>query len=137
MGFRARVHRFNKRMHEYPYRSTGIAEVMDTIAAVKDLKQVKTRHPSFMALSKFLHFFNPTLYPIYDTAVIENLVLHTFSDDWHGFDKRIHVPNLHLGLAYYLKYMVWLADLMAKHNDQIMEVFRKWCRSRIAFHRGD
>ncbi len=46
-----------------------------------------------MTVSKFLHFYNPSLFPIYDTEVIYNKVLNrSFKSDFRDFCDRARLP---------------------------------------------
>lgn len=83
-----------------------------------------------MAISKFLHFFNPTLFPIYDGAIIENKVLKTFDKDW----KKTTIStteSMDSELRKYLRYISF-ANLCIKENStNIMKIFGNWFNEQI------
>jgi hypothetical protein len=45
-----------------------------------------------MTVSKFLHFYNPGLFPIYDNAVIWDKVLRRFRNDFRDFCISANIP---------------------------------------------
>src|SRR5207245_843485 len=53
-------------------------KVEQCVRQLRDLKLLKSGGEPVMAVYKFLHFFNPRLFPIYDHAVVAGRVLYTF-----------------------------------------------------------
>ena len=45
-----------------------------------------------MVVSKFLHFYNPGLFPIYDNKVIWNQVFRRFRNDFRDFCGIVNIP---------------------------------------------
>lgn len=84
---------------------------------------------SAMAVSKFLHFRAPQLFPIYDRAVIELEVICALRPAWNAI-----VPHAEFAAVtdpqarQYLRYVQWLASLMQPHGDQVMTAFADWFR---------
>ena len=54
-------------------------DIWKTVVAVRDIKCNKSRTPSLVAISKFLHFWNPRLFVIFDSEVMEYYV---FRHQW-------------------------------------------------------
>lgn len=86
-----------------------------------------------MIVSKVLHFYNPSLFPIYDTWMIWNKVLNgRFKADYRAFCERERVPR-NVGsdsaddTAVWLIYYMNLASslLLAAHKN-FMQVFIDW-----------
>jgi hypothetical protein len=83
-----------------------------------------------MTVSKFLHFYNPGLFPIYDNAVIWEKVFRRFKDDFRGFcfsssipyDKVINDDNE----AFLLHYVAWASSLLSGAHEKFMQVFVDW-----------
>jgi hypothetical protein len=98
---------------------------LETLAELK----VKSDYP-IMAVSKFSHFFNPCLFPIYDTAVIYNKVLkNAFREDWNAF--KPHVPpdftlNGKEGIWDAFYWIVWGNELIRGCDPKLMEHFAEW-----------
>jgi len=95
---------------------------------LRDIKKLSSEDFPRMAVSKFLHFFRPDIFPIYDNAVIKNQALKTFRRQWLDFEPVLKVDNMRLnpGMAHYLKYTLWGAHLLAPCRDQVMQVFSQW-----------
>ena len=53
--------------------------VCGCVAAMRDIKRNKSCEPSLVAISKFLHFWNPRLFVIFDAEVME---YHAFRQPW-------------------------------------------------------
>jgi hypothetical protein len=84
-----------------------------------------------MTVSKFLHFYNPSLFPIYDNWMIWNKVLNgRFKFDYRDFCERQNIPK-HIAngedTAEWLRHYMNLASslLSAAHKD-FMGVFVDW-----------
>ena len=102
------------------------SDVWHAIQAVQDIKQNKSG-PSLVAISKFLHFWNPRLFVIFDAEVVENFV---FGHKWLG--DQLKLPPVaavqHLGLennmrlATYLRVLVFTSDLI-RTNPVILSEF--------------
>jgi len=104
------------------------SELVAAVHKVIGVKSMRKQWVSPMAASKFLHFLNPAVFPVYDTQVIENQVLHVFRPEWRDFTTTLRVSEmaLHTGLTYYLKYLCFAAHLLRPHSDAIMEIFSDW-----------
>lgn len=60
-------------------------------------------HSSYpvMTVSKFLHFFNPALFPIYDTKIIENKVFRRFRRDYRAYCNKCALSGSAGSAAFY------------------------------------
>lgn len=84
-----------------------------------------------MAVSKFLHFYNPELFPIYDNEVIKDGVFHCFKNDFREFcytsGLQYEIGNTS---TFYWKYIRWANSLLASAHSGFMEVFVDWLRTQ-------
>lgn len=99
--------------------------LLSSINALKDIKPI-TGYP-VMAVSKFLHPYNPELFPIYDNEVIANRVIPRFRNDFRAFchseglsDQVGNIPE------FYISYIFWGASLLQCASAQFMEGFAQW-----------
>lgn len=96
--------------------------VYNVINNVKDIKRNKSGY-SVVAISKFLHFWNPRLFVIFDGKFMENYVFgHKYLSDElssQQFNIAKHDPQL-------LKYLKVLkfAQALLVNNPEIMQSFR-------------
>ena len=60
-------------------RQSGLASTLEAIESMQDIKTNKIERPSVVAVSKFLHFWNPRLFVIVDDGVVWKWV---FAHDW-------------------------------------------------------
>jgi hypothetical protein len=88
-----------------------------------------------MTVSKFLHFYNPSLFPIFDTAVVWNKVCNgRFKDDYREFGEREQIPReVWFGdstLKFIPYYMRWAKSLLSTAHPRFMLVFAEWFEHR-------
>lgn len=93
------------------------------------------KHFPLMTVSKFLHFYNPELFPIYDNDVIWNKVLNgCFKDDYREFCRREPVPNsIAFGedsAAWLCYYMLFAGDLLVAAHENFVQIFRDWLNAQ-------
>jgi hypothetical protein len=98
------------------------------LAGMRGIKR-KNGYPH-MTVSKFLHFYNPGLFPIYDTAVIWNKVFKHFRNDFRDYCVRKEIPyNQAINddtEAFLLQYMGWASFLLSARHRNFMQVFVDW-----------
>jgi hypothetical protein len=88
-----------------------------------------------MTVSKFLHFYNPELFPIYDNDVIWNKVLNgCFKNDYREFYRREPVPHAiafgNDSAAWLCYYMLFAGDLLLAAHRTFMQVFKDWLNAQ-------
>jgi len=82
-----------------------------------------------MAVSKFLHFYNPELFPIYDKTVIYDGVFVCFRDDFKEFCAKSGLRYEYEDTPTFLsKYIRWASFLLASAHSGFMEAFVDWLR---------
>ncbi len=102
-------------------------DVWNAIENLKDIKQLK-EGPSLVAISKFLHFWNPRLFVIFDSEVVENWVFrHKYlADQLNSEPVKSMLDQLNLNnnsrLTKYFKALVFASDLISNYP-HIMETF--------------
>jgi hypothetical protein len=111
--------------------SSGV--LFDALNSLRPLKPMKW-YPG-MAVSKFLHFFNPSLFPIYDNEVVEKKVLKRF---YSGYCNEF-VPSSGFNTArhkdvYFLRYTFWARSLVLPAADTFMRSFAEWFREQVNGH---
>jgi hypothetical protein len=83
-----------------------------------------------MTVSKFLHFYNPGLFPIYDTAMIWEKVFKRFDNGFRDFCWKAGIPYdsaIKDGTAAFLRYyMLWANSLLKVAHPTFMAVFADW-----------
>ena len=84
-----------------------------------------------MTVSKFLHFYNPALFPIYDTKVIYDKVLNGyFKSDFRDFCDRETLPyRVFMNedtVDFYPAYMRWASSFLSVAHGSFMQVFTDW-----------
>jgi hypothetical protein len=87
-----------------------------------------------MTVSKFLHFYNPGLFPIYDTKVVCGKVFKRFEADFRGFCLTANIPYDRAinddTAAFLLYYMDWANSLLSVAHGRFMQVFVDWLREQ-------
>lgn len=107
----------------------------DSLMKIKEIKP-NQNYPA-MTASKFLHFYNPALFPIYDTAVIQNKVLKEFNADFkqHCVSHNLAANGVDDKFLGY--YMSWASSLLSTANPQFMEVFVEWLEKELPKRKFD
>ena len=105
----------------------GVA-LENALGTMRNIKQNKD-YP-WMTVSKFLHFFNPSLFPIYDTEYIFNRVFKCFGSDFREFctlkgidHRRSMSETTH---RFLMDYMGWAHFLLTSAHPRFMLVFSEW-----------
>jgi hypothetical protein len=80
-----------------------------------------------MTVSKFLHFYNPGLFPIYDAKVIWEQVFKRFDSDFRQFCPTADIQYARAvqdGSEKFLRfYMLWANFLMSVAHPTFMQIF--------------
>jgi hypothetical protein len=111
----------------FPQSGTGL-RMESGLASMRAIKPNK--HYPLMTVSKFLHFYNPGLFPIYDNAVIGEKVFSRFRDDFRDFCLAANIPyeiamkdDAGKFLHYYT---LWASSLLSAAHGSFMQVFADW-----------
>ncbi len=98
--------------------------IQGAVRAIKNVKVNKNEYPH-MAASKFLHFFNPSLFPIYDYAVMWKKILdRAFKTEWKDVcgDHDINVTEG--SKKFLITYFSWASEVMGAADLAIMIEFQ-------------
>jgi len=80
-----------------------------------------------MTASKFLHFYNPRLFPIYDYEVIWKKVFGRFRKEFQDFCSGFNVAyDIGDTALFYRSYMCWGSSLLSRAHGSFMQVFVDW-----------
>jgi hypothetical protein len=79
-----------------------------------------------MTVSKFAHFYNPKLFPIYDTEVVENRVFKCFRKDYRQFCTSRGYDASDSGAQFLRNYVAWASECVRGAHDQYMNTFADW-----------
>jgi hypothetical protein len=110
----------------------GKAEVPRLQSRLATMRGIKPNQSyPIMTVSKFLHFYNPALFPIYDTGVIYNKVLNGYwKSDFRGFCDRERLPySVFMNkdtIDFLPSYMRWASSLLSTAHSGFMQVFTSW-----------
>ena len=107
--------------------------LIQCIESMKGVKHLPSGTTPIMAVSKFLHIYNPRLFPIFDWAVIRNQVLPAFNDEWQNFPcpEFNQADRRDKELMDYLKYMFWAAYLMRGKEEALADYFSLWLAEQL------
>lgn len=100
--------------------------------AVRAMRRVKANgeYPH-MPASKFLHFYNPSLFPIYDNAVLWERVLHgVFLPEWKGVCREYRINVTEQSDRFLITYFSWAAEVMRSADPEVMIDFERRFRGR-------
>ncbi len=104
---------------------------LTSIGKIKPTLRYPTVYP-WMAVSKFLHFFNPSLFPIYDTAFMWNKVANgVFKQDYQDFCQRHGFHPKEDLQRFNLQYTLWASEIMSNADEECMVTFSQWFASKV------
>lgn len=107
--------------------------VWSILQDVRDIKKLKSGDPSLVAISKFLHFWNPRLFVIFDREFVENWA---FRHGWLAKEVPLEGETAgHLGvdlagkpeLSKYLRCLIFAGDFV-RANQYILSAFDETVR---------
>ena len=102
-------------------------DIWNCVCAMREIKQTQSG-PSLVAISKFLHFWNPHLFVIFDNTVVESWVFgHKWLSDLlcsETVDDILHRLQIQENgrLSKYLRVLIF-ADNLLRENPYILEAF--------------
>lgn len=97
--------------------------ICSCIRELKEIKHLRSKKTPIMAISKFLHFYNPKLFPMYDTTYVNNRLLSIFKRDWNDFTRGFNLSNCQnedQEFKKYIQYIYW-AQSFFKNPNKIMQ----------------
>jgi hypothetical protein len=103
--------------------------VLFSLMALDGMKP-NTGYPT-MTVSKFLHFFNPALFPIYDTAVVWSRVFGRFGIDYRAFCEGANLDSSADGAAFLRNYVCWAGSVMTTAAPDFMSSFVAWLEDEL------
>ncbi len=99
--------------------------LLSCLATLRDLKP-NDGYP-VMAVSKFLHFYNPRMFPIYDNEVVWEMVFRRFKPEFKQFCHTAKLPyDEGFTALFYTNYVCWASSLLAGAHPQFMQDFVDW-----------
>jgi len=107
-------------------------DIWKTVSAMRDIKTNKSGMPSLVAISKFLHFWNPRLFVILDSEVMQ---YHVLGHKWIELPASDHLCQLcsidsfdDPTLAHYICFLKYGTQFM-KANQHVRAAFTEAARS--------
>ena len=109
-----------------PDRRAALVSAMQALQGIKPVRGYPT-----MTASKFLHFFNPGLFPIWDNAVIDQRVFKRFGGDYESFCASIALDPSAVGAEFLGNYICWASRCVVDAGERFMPTFIEWLRDEI------
>ena len=108
-------------------------KIRATLDSMTDLKPMG-EYPH-MAVSKFLHFFNPRLFPIYDRDFIwKKVCVRAFGEEYREMCSRLGMIAYETTAAFNLNYTKWAGECVAQASPGFMGCFGDWFRREVGNH---
>jgi hypothetical protein len=113
----------------------NIEQCLRSLGRMKPTKHYPAVYP-WMAVAKFSHFFNPRLFPIYDTAFMwEKVANGAFKTDYVEFCRRRGFQPREDTARFNLQYTLWAAETIRDADEGCMTTFAEWFASQVKGHR--
>ena len=103
--------------------------LLPRLAAMRGIKS-NANYPD-MTVSKFLHFYNPKLFPIYDTDVVCNKVFKRFKVCYQQVESTANAMSAGGDGVFLLNYIRWASSLMKGAHPGFMLEFVSWVESEV------
>lgn len=84
-----------------------------------------------MTVSKFLHFFNPSLFPIYDSKIVEMRVFGRFRNDYKSFCAKYGMNPARRDVVLLHNYVLWAAETIVSAHPAFMQQFVDWLKHEL------
>ena len=112
------------------WKPATASHLQSCLIEMRGIKPKKKGYP-IMTASKFLHFYNPALFPIYDTEVMWKKVLDgAFRSDFGDFCNGQKLPydkfRTEDSVDFLPAYMLWANSLLSAAHRGFMQVFVDW-----------
>jgi hypothetical protein len=106
--------------------------------SLMEMEKIKPNNDyPIMAVSKFLHFYNPSLFPIYDTEVIWNRVFKHFKKDYDSFRTSSNLATRAGDAAFLRNYLCWASSLVESAHTGFMTAFVDWLGDELPRRKFD
>lgn len=113
---------------------TNIEHCLTSLGRIKPTLRYPAVYP-WMAVAKFSHFFNPHLFPIYDTAFMWDKVANgTFKTDYGEFCRRRGFKPREDSAQFNLQYILWAAETIQAADKDCMKTFADWFAAQTNRH---
>jgi len=114
--------------------SRHVSDLLDSLSQMSGIKRLKTTTFPEMAVSKFLHFWNPHLFVIVDGSVMRSRVLaHRWAQTGICEAHRSIGPHISKstdgGQARYISTLFWCSQIL-RRSESIMSAYRKFVRTQ-------
>jgi hypothetical protein len=84
-----------------------------------------------MAVSKFVHFYNPGLFPIYDTEVVWKRVFSGFMGQYRSFCAGAGFNAGAEGAGFLRNYITWGSSFIQSAHPKFMTQFAQWLGAEL------
>ena len=107
------------------------AGLLHCLGQLSDLKEI--REYPHMAVSKFTHFFNPRLFPIYDNELIwKQVCCSCFKADYQDLCARTGIQFYETTVSFNVSYTVWASEMIQSADPSFMPDFAEWFGEQVA-----
>jgi hypothetical protein len=107
------------------------------LRSIRGLHGLKEVSDPTMAISKFLHFFNPMLFPIWDGDIVYKEIVGPggcFHDEYWTASRKLQpswLAALPKDKDYYLRYLAWARSLIIHGGQPFMSYFAGWFKQQV------
>jgi hypothetical protein len=112
-------------------RSEMKAVVLPFLEKLGDLKTVPDSSYPTIAVSRFLHFFNPRFFPNFDNTVINQQVLQVFGNDFDRYCADTGIDKWEHEAAFYGQYMLWAGRHIQNAEPELFADFETWFKAQV------
>ncbi|MBA7590646.1 hypothetical protein ES708_32773 [subsurface metagenome] len=102
---------FDRKVNLLNINNDQLNKMENILEKMRSLKPLKYNCYPTMAVSKFLHFFNPGLFPIYDNAIVEDIAFSVFKNDYTIFCNYINPNYVDKGCEFIIMYVKWVKSI--------------------------
>lgn len=106
----------------------GSGKEDDLLIKLPKMREIKPNQQyPVVAVSKFLHGYNPSLFPVYDNEVIWEQVFRRFKNEFREFCRTSNVVcDLGFTPLFLRNYVSWASSLLASAHPKFMATFVDW-----------
>lgn len=107
------------------------AVIQSFLEKFNDIKTVPEGGYPTMTASRFLHFYNPRLFPNLDLALINQQVLQVFGPEFDKYCLDTGIAEWEHEAAFYEQYMLWAGKHIQMADAEFFSDFETWFKAQV------
>lgn len=105
--------------------------VLPFLDRISEIKTVADSSYPTITASRFLHFFNPHMFPNFDNVLMNQQVLQAFGNDFDRYCADTGIADWEHYAAFYGQFMLWAGRHIQNADPEFFKDFEEWFRAQV------